>query len=147
MNRKIILARPNQFIVKHMKHLVSDIGCDPMPLTSFQDINRVPNEIIAAFVISTSVTSVVQEGYIEVLHQVLTRYPDKPVFLAALGTIDHLKRVVDRKLDEWNQNRALGGIDEVGGKPTILLVIQKKDLVNAESYHKIVNYLLYQIKD
>jgi hypothetical protein len=79
-----------------MKHLVNDLGCDPMPITSFQDIQKLPKDSIAAFVISTSVTSVVQESYMGVLHEVLTNYPDKPVFLAALGTIDHLKRVVDR---------------------------------------------------
>lgn len=146
MNRKIILARPNQFIVEHMKHLVNDLGCDPMPITSFQDIQKLPKESIAAFVISTSVTSVVRKGYLDVLQEILTNYPDKPIFLATLGTIDQLKRVVDRKLEAWNINREMVGIDSISGSNhNVLLAIQKKDLVNEVSYQKVVNYVSNQI--
>jgi hypothetical protein len=138
MNRKIVLARPNQIIVNYMRSLVLKTGCDPHPIQDLEEIYKIEESLIGAIVISTSVSSVVKQDYLEVLKEVLDKFPNKPVVLATLSSTTSLEKIVSRKLKEWGIVRGIIGTDSniTLRNHQQIQVITKKDLSEKSTAEK-----------
>jgi predicted RND superfamily exporter protein len=132
------LARPNQIIVNYMRSLVLKTGCDPHPIQDLEEIYKIEESLIGAIVISTSVSSVVKQDYLEVLKEVLDKFPNKPVVLATLSSAESLEKVVSRSLLDWGVHRKLSDTDSSQSLSAKLhiQVISKKDLTDESTFDK-----------
>ena len=133
---KILLARPNSFIVKHMKRLMEDSGNIPLPLKNIKELKSISNVDLKAIVISTSVSSVVAESYFDVLELVKDHYGDKPIFLATLTEVESVRRAFNQRAE--TSNIKLQSIEEACEEidPHAIIVIKKSDLTDESLYQK-----------
>jgi len=135
MNKgKVLLARPNSFIIKHMKRLVEESGHLPIPVSKIEEIESVNSSELKAVVISTSVSSVVEETYFEVFNIIQDKFPQKPVFLASLTEVAAVKRAFIQ--NGQTKHLVLQSIDEAQKDPieNAILVIRKADLIDESQF-------------
>ncbi len=138
---KILLARPNSFIVKHMRRLIEESGNTPLPITKTAELDGISASELRAIVISTSVSSVVEEGYFEVFEIVKERFPDIPVFLASLTEVDSVKRAFSQ--NARTKGLTLQSIGEADNSPSkeSVVVIRKSDLIDQDLFRKALSVM------
>ena len=133
MPKKILLARPNGFMVNHMLTFIESVGCKPICLDDISDINNHDSDQLAAIVISTSVTSTVSQSFKEVLCYVAHNLPTVPIFLATLADIEVVKKCGSLVLNDSDILREFKSIDELSLNPrnkNEILIIKKENIVN-----------------
>ena len=138
---KILLARPNSFIVKHMKRLIEESGNIPVPITKTTELEGVNESELNAIVISTSVSSVVEEGYFEVFQIVKEKFPHVPVFLASLTEVNSVKRAFSQNAK--TKGLTLQSVNEADNSPSkeSVVVIRKGDLIDQDLFQKTLNVM------
>ncbi len=140
MNKKrILLARPNSFIVKSMKKLIEDAGYIPTPLESLDQIAGYSASEIGGFVISTGVSSVVKASYSETIINAIATHPDRPILLASLIDPELVKSTVFRKFKDQSLERKMLSISEGSELNRLsaqdhILILEKKDIVDEEKF-------------
>src|SRR5574341_1148497 len=82
--RKVLLARPNDFLVIAMRSAVERAGFEPVALRSLEDCTAVGAGEVAGAVISTAVTSSVSESVGRVFTAIRSKYPRLPVAVATM---------------------------------------------------------------
>lgn len=61
MKKKILLARPNMFLVNEMKDFLTVCGYEPTPIENLSDLDQHNSLEIGGMVISTAIASTVKE--------------------------------------------------------------------------------------
>lgn len=84
---KVLLARPHDFIVSHMRTAMSAIGLEPTVLTNLSQLEELRAADFAGAVISLAATSSVPATAAEVFTAVRKKWPTKPIALSGLSSI------------------------------------------------------------
>lgn len=84
---KVLLARPHDFIVAHMRTAVSAVGLEPEVLTALAQLETLRAADFAGAVISLAATSSVPATALEVFAAVRKKWPTKPIALSGLSSI------------------------------------------------------------
>ena len=137
--KRILLARPNSFIVKSMKQLIEDAGYVPTPLDSLDQISDYNSGEIGGFVISTGVSSVVKASYSEAIVKAMSTHPDRPIMLASLIDPELVKNTVLRKFKDQALERKMLSISEGSEVGRLeaqkhILILEKKDIVDENKF-------------
>ena len=138
---KVLLARPNSFIVKHMKRLVEESGNTPLPISSIREVGGVQESELKAIVISTSVSSVVEESCFDVFEFVKKKFPSTPIFLASLTEVDSVRRAFSQ--NDQTSSLVLQSVIEADGsfRKESVVVIRKADLIDSELFQKTLSVI------
>lgn len=86
-NKYVVLARPHPFIAEHMKKFLSEQGYTPLPILQITELEGLAAQgTVVGAVISTSLTSLSGESYVDDFRHLRDKYPDIRVMFA---TLDH----------------------------------------------------------
>ena len=126
----MLLARPSALIVNDMKRLVSKTGLEPQPLTSTDQFHDYDESDVGGIVISTALSSKVNEKYWEVIEKAVSYFPGKPIFLASFSTVESTKLTAGNRLKEHGISLELISIEEAQANSLnsnqILILTQKE---------------------
>ncbi|MFY0624753.1 MAG: hypothetical protein JXR07_00545 [Reichenbachiella sp.] len=139
MKKQIILARPNLFIVNEMKKLMNDCRFDPFRLTKKSELDTLNSENVSGFVISTSLHSPIEMGYIEMIEKLMDKHPDKPILLASMISAENTKKSINLNFEKNNLDCEVLSISDSNegknlDKKRQLLIIEKSDITNDDLY-------------
>jgi len=126
----MLLARPSALIVNDMKRLVTKAGLEPQPLTSTDQFVEFEENDVGGIVISTALSSKVNEKYWEVIEKTRNHFPGKPIFLASFSTVESTKLTAGNRLREHGIDLELNSIEEAQRntltRKQILILTQKE---------------------
>lgn len=126
----MLLARPSALIVNDMKRLVTKAGLEPQPLTSTDQFVKFDENDVGGIVISTALSSKVNEKYWEVIEKTRIHFPGKPIFLASFSTVEGTKLTAGNRLKEHGIELELKSIEDAQKDPLnqdqILILTQKE---------------------
>ncbi|MFY0689550.1 MAG: hypothetical protein JXQ90_20435 [Cyclobacteriaceae bacterium] len=137
--KKILLARPNKFIVDEMKGLLKDSNFLPVPISNLDEIHKFSKEEVGGVVVSTAVISSIKEDYEDVILDVTSAFPGIPVMLATLVEVELMKKSINIRLQKVGLDYHIRSITEVETKSSIdprhdLVIVHKDDIGNKEKY-------------
>lgn len=137
--KKILLARPNSFIVTEMKKFISACNYTATPIADVSEFNNYNPSEIGGIVISTALNSSIKEEYAEVVKLASERFNGIPILLASLIDFDRVNASVNYNLGKSDLQYDLLSISTAAEKTFVnsksdLIVIEKDDLVNADKY-------------
>ena len=98
--KKVLLARPSSLIVANMQKLMTTLGLEPTRLQEASELQQHERADVACIVVSTALTSTVNESYCEMVMKVRKAFPSKPIFIASFADISRSKLIVNAKLRE-----------------------------------------------
>lgn len=84
---KVLLARPHDFIVAHMREAMTSIGHEPHVLDRLERLKDLNTADFAGSVISLAATSSVPSTPAEVFVAVRRKWPTKPIAFSGLSSI------------------------------------------------------------
>ncbi|MGL1887667.1 MAG: hypothetical protein OCD76_14215 [Reichenbachiella sp.] len=139
MIKKVLLARPNPFIVNEMQGFIKDCEFDPTPLHDLEQLSNYDRNEVAGIVISTAVNSTVKENFTETLKEVIDTYPALPIVIATLMPTDKIKKTTDFFLQNNSFNHELHSVQEVLTKNKLepkntMLILEKSMLIDQSHY-------------
>ena len=128
--RYVVLARPHPFIAEHMKKFLSEQGYTPLPIQQITELEGLAAQgTVVGAVISTSLTSVSGESYVDDFRHLRDKYPDMRVMFATLGNPEDMLRPIARAISSDSLDahvlevKAANQHDpSIGAKDTFLLV-------------------------
>ncbi len=137
--KKVLLARPNSFIVKEMKRLVSDCGYLATPLGDLDELSEHDASEVGGVVISTALVSSVTADYGEVARVTLEKFPGVPVMLATLASYESIRPALELKFEQIGIDHELRSMSSAGASEQFsaaeeMLVIQKSDISDEHLY-------------
>jgi len=109
----VLLARPSSLIVSDMKKLMNATGLQPTPLASLEELKNYDEKQVGGVVISTALSSPVKEKYWEVIHEVILKFPNCPIFLASYATVKSTFITAEARFKEFNIGHRLVCLDQV----------------------------------
>ncbi|WP_109833286.1 hypothetical protein [Reichenbachiella versicolor] len=123
-----------------MKKLISSANCDPIPLSSINQLSEFETESIAGIVISTALSSPVKNKYWEVLQNSIEQFPGKPIFLASFASVRSSKVTISAALKKNNIDFDVLSCEEVShgfdtNKEIVLLT--QGEISDAEKFHRV----------
>ncbi|MDW3195080.1 MAG: hypothetical protein R8G66_22090 [Cytophagales bacterium] len=107
-----LLARPSALIVEKMKKLVESTGATPVPLNQLHDASNYRSDEIEAIVVSTALSSPVQESYTSVIDYCWKTIGKKPTFLATYADLRRTKLIANSKFKSYGLDVTLLGLEE-----------------------------------
>lgn len=84
---KVLLARPNDFIVDDMRAWISALGVEPVRLSTLAELALQPHEGLAGVIISAAVTSSVPASPGAVFEAVRKQFRSTPVMIAGMTSL------------------------------------------------------------
>ena len=140
---KVLLARPNPFIVDEMKGFLENCGYEPVPIKDLNELGGFPEDEVAGAVVSTTVISSVHEsaeGVVEALRQ---RFPSIPVTFASMLAEEDIEDMLKHKLEKVSSSPNVlsvkkGLLDHTLGAPDTFLVVTQDDLKDQALAGKII---------
>ncbi len=130
-SNKVILARPNPFIVDKMKGFLETCGYTPAPIKDIHEIEDIdPAEVVGA-VVSTTVVSSVGESAVDVIAALRERFRGVPVLFASMVAEEAIEETLKRKLSKVSDSPKVlsvkkGFMDQsLGGADTFLVVSEE----------------------
>lgn len=140
MNKNIVLARPNLFIVNEMKRLMEDSSFTPVKINDLSELGRLKDKNISGVVISTSLNSPVGASYGEVINRVRNEFPNKPILLASMIDVDSSRKSIELNLKKDGLTGNLVSMAEASKNGDLLkesddmLILEKSDITNSIKY-------------
>lgn len=133
--KKVLLARPNVFIVKEMKNFITEAKYEPIPIANVSELDNYNPSEIGGIVISTAITSTVNEDYQDLVKIVKDKFPNTTVLLATLIDYDKISSIVKSRFKNINLDYNVLTIKEASEKKRIdnrreIVAIQKSDLTD-----------------
>jgi hypothetical protein len=133
--KKVLLARPNVFIVKEMKNFITEANYEPIPIANVSELDNYNPSEIGGIVISTAITSTVNEDYQDLVKIVKDKFPNTTVLLATLIDYDKISSIVKSRFKNINLDYNVLTIKEASEKKRIdnrreIVAIQKSDLTD-----------------
>lgn len=137
--KNVILARPNLFIVKEMKKLISDCGYTAGQVSSIQDMKNFHASSVGGIVISTGLSSTVQENYMETLVEAKKNFPEAPILLASMIKFELSKTSIEIELKKSGSHYKLLSMKEAAKRTSInhkeeIVLLEKSELTNQADY-------------
>lgn len=137
--KKILLARPNTFIVNEMTKFINELDYIPVPIKNSSELNNYSSDEIGGIVISTAISSTVNEGYDEMLKLVNEKYASVPVVLVSLIALDKFEKAIQLKLNKVGLSYRLHSVSNAMLSTRLesksdIVVIENDDLVNQSKY-------------
>jgi len=129
----MLLARPSALILNDMKRLVKNVGLEPQPLTSTDQFHEYDDSDVGGIVISTALSSKVNEKYWEVIKKALAYFPGKPIFLASFSTVESTKLTAGNRLKEHDIDLELKSIEDVRQSTLAegeIMILTKKEIAD-----------------
>ena len=144
--KRIILARPNSFIINDMKHLLSDGYYIPTPIDHLSKLNQYSVSEISGVVISTAINSTIEEGYDMTVKEVINKYKTVPILLASLISLDKIRKTIKLKFDKIGLDFDLLSIEDAMKKSSIdpskeIIVIEKQDIAYEYAFPKTLSII------
>lgn len=141
MHKPILLARPNDFIITHMRGMIERLGSTPVSVKDLSEVDQFSGTEFDAVVISTSVGSIVKQSFQEVLSHIVVKFPDVPIFLATLTEVDIVKKWATKILRGIDVSRTFISVDEphhstIGNE---ILIIRKENLIGESQLSKTIS--------
>jgi hypothetical protein len=84
---KVLLARPHDFIVEHMRRAVTAAGHEPVALKSLEQLDAVPVADVCGVVVSLAASSVVPASPAVVVSALRKRWPTAPLVMTGLSAL------------------------------------------------------------
>jgi hypothetical protein len=130
---KVILARPNPFIVDKMKGFLVNCGYTPTPLKDLHDIDNMASDGVVGAVVSTTVVSSVDESAEDVVIALRKHFGPIPVMFASMVPEEAIKETLKRKLKKVSDNPRVLSVkkaymDHSLGDADTFLVVAQADL-------------------
>jgi hypothetical protein len=137
--KRILLARPNSFIVDEMKRLIADSGYTPTPINDLEELMQYDTAEIGGAVISTAFSSTVKEDYHEVVKAVIEKFTGIPVMLATLIDVEAIRKAIDLKFEAIGLDFEMHSMEMAGAKGMLtprkdMIIIQKNDIADEAVY-------------
>ena len=143
-SNKVILARPNPFIVEKMRGLLEMCGYTPAPIKDIHELEDMdPAEVVGA-VVSTTVVSSVGESAVDVIAALRERFKGVPVLFASMVAEEAIEETLKRKLlkkvsDAPNVLSVKKGyMDQSLGSADTFLVVSEGDLEDQSFVAKVL---------
>ncbi len=140
---KVILARPNPFIVDQMKDFLQMCGYSPSPIKDLHDIENMPSEGVVGAVVSTTVVSSVGESAEDVIAALRKHFGNIPVIFASMVPEETIEETLKRKLSKVSDNPHVisvkkGFLDHSLGEADTFLVVSQADFEDQQFAAKVV---------
>lgn len=118
---KVLLARPNDFLVNDMSVWLRSLGVEPVRLSKLSELAAHPVAEVAGLVLSSAVTSTIPESLGAAMAAVRKVFPHKPVLIAGLARLESARAGLGREL----AGATLKGPAEPAawGQPSVLLYV------------------------
>lgn len=134
-----LLARPSALIVEKMKKLVESVGATPIPLKNLFAVNTYKPEDVEAIVVSTALSSPVEETFTQVIQHCWKSLGKKPTFLASYADLRRTKVIACAKFKECGMDVELVGLSEVinleeENLHNPIFIITHDEIANPESF-------------
>ena len=140
LKNKILLARPNAIIIKHMQALITDAKCTSIKLNNLDELAQIDQSTVKAIVISTAVVSTINETYLEAMKRVCAEFRETPpLILATLTDTSNIIKVVKQSFGETLHLNTLD--DHEMSKKNMAIVIHKSDLMDKTRRARILDLL------
>ena len=129
-NKYVVLARPHPFIAEHMKKILTEQGYTPVPIQQVTELEELAAQgTVVGAVISTSITSVSGESYVDDFRHLRDMYPDLRVMFATLAKPEDLLQPIARAISSDTLNANVLEINSanqqhpsIGARDTFLLL-------------------------
>ncbi|MDP2270112.1 MAG: hypothetical protein Q8N23_09895 [Archangium sp.] len=123
---KVLLARPNDFLVYDMSAWLRSLGLEPVRLSKLSELTAHPVTEIAGLVLSSAVTSAIPESLGAAMGAVRKVFPRKPVLISGLARLESARVGLARELE----GATLKGPAEPAawGQPGVLLYVHGDQL-------------------
>jgi len=143
LKNKVVLARPNPFIVDEMKGFLVNCGYEPVPIKDLKDLLNIDAAEVAGAVVSNTVVSSVGEKTEEVIAALRQKFPEVPVAIASMVAEDAIEDMLTHKLEKVSANPkvisvAKGLLDHSLGTADTFLVVTQEDMKDMTTSGKII---------
>ncbi|MBM4781586.1 MAG: hypothetical protein GQE15_28250 [Archangiaceae bacterium] len=125
---KVLLARPHDFIVAHMREAMTAIGHEPQVLDRLERLKDLSTTEFAGSVISLAATSSVPSTPAEVFAAVRKKWPTRPVAFSGLSSIASARAGLPAELKHLRLRSINDPIDR---SPDAVLYVTDVDLKQA----------------
>lgn len=134
-----LLARPSALIVEKMKKLVESVGATPIPLKNLFSVNTYNPDEVEAIVVSTALSSPVEETFTQVIDHCWKSLGKKPTFLASYADLRRTKVIAGSKFKAYGMDVDLIGLSEVMNLEeeqvhNPVFIITHDEIANPESF-------------
>jgi len=137
--RNVLLARPHPMIVRHMKPFLENLGFQGRPVQNLQGLKGTGS--VSGIVISTSISSTVDEDPAQALDLIREKYPHAPIMVATLiPDLKHVQQAFKRsRAAEPMQFVEAARHSGPTGANTVIVVHKDELEANAASLQQLVN--------
>jgi len=136
-SRRVLLARPHDFVVETMREFLTRNGYEPVPVTRDEDLAPALKTPLYGAVVSTAVVSPVKATVGEVYRAIRAAKPLLPLALASLAGFDSMRGLAQAELGADAKHLTFLDVAESSrGKPglstsAVALCLPRDALTNA----------------